>query len=105
MNRRLDVDAHSNMSEGKDPVAPNDLVELLVRNPSASFSKDLKLKISPAATIQALKEQLKEEYEGHPPPTQQKLIISGQIVKDTQLLKDVLKHVRQSRQVFSSSLS
>ncbi|GAQ81318.1 hypothetical protein KFL_000770110 [Klebsormidium nitens] len=80
------------MSDGKDPAASSDLVELLVRNPSASFSKDLKLKISPTATIQALKDRLKEEYDGHPPPAQQKLIISGQIVKDNQLLKDVLKH-------------
>jgi hypothetical protein len=80
------------MSDVNDP--GSETVELLVRNPSASFSKDLKLRVSSGASIQALKEKLTEQYDGHPLPANQKLIISGQIVKDTQLLKDVLKHVR-----------
>jgi hypothetical protein len=79
------------MSDANDP--GSETVELLVRNPSASFSKDLKLRVSSGASIQALKEKLTEHYDGHPLPSSQKLIISGQIVKDTQLLKDVLKHV------------
>uniref|UniRef100_A0A182P493 Ubiquitin-like domain-containing protein n=1 Tax=Anopheles epiroticus TaxID=199890 RepID=A0A182P493_9DIPT len=64
----------------------------LIVKASNQQCEDLTIKCEPSWTIRRLKGHLTEVYPGKPSTDEQKLIYSGQLLSDSVVLKDVLRH-------------
>lgn len=67
-------------------------VTLIVKNPSSPSGRDFRLEVPVAWTISELKSKLEIEYDGNPLSSHQKLIYCGQLLKDTAVLREILKN-------------
>ena len=70
----------------------SDEVDVIVKNPANTSVVDFKTTVSVSSTVGDLKARIRDEYEGHPPPSSQRLIFSGALLRDEGAkLADVLK--------------
>lgn len=67
-----------------------DLV-VIVRAPNQEIL-DFRVECFSSWTVRNLKEHLQKTYQGNPLPVDQKLIYSGQLLEDSAVLRDVLRH-------------
>jgi len=65
------------------------LIDLVIKSPSATAS-DFRLKINISATISELKQAISVEYPSKPASSQQKLIFAGKLLRDEQIISEVL---------------
>ncbi|GBG91600.1 hypothetical protein CBR_g52634 [Chara braunii] len=67
------------------------VITLLIKNQSPVAPSDFRMEMPVEATVGAVKQRLQRDYAGHPDPACQKLIVSGQLLKDGAVIKDVFK--------------
>eukprot|EP00967_Tisochrysis_lutea_P051152 scaffold63079_cov26-Tisochrysis_lutea.AAC.1 len=75
------------------PSSPHE-VTLVIRSPSTADDVDFRLRVPLAtSTIGSLKARLAAEHPDHPPPSEQRLIFAGQLLRDDAKAIDLLRQV------------
>jgi len=69
------------------------VAQLVIKNPAAT-SVVHTIVVDALSSIAQLKSRLAVEYPGSPAPTTQKLIFSGRLLQDTDIIADILSQVR-----------
>lgn len=72
-------------------------LRLVIKNPSAASPGDFSLgPVAASWSVLQLKEHLRKVYPGSPDAARQKLIVAGQLARDSAFLADLFKGVRGS---------